>query len=219
MADALVIWLAVLGGVIAGACACATAWLIWSTRRDQISYTAPPQQTPSHMIAVSPPLHAQPVPPYVVQQSQLQHHQLPPIDVHPPLQLEGHYPRLAEALGTWMQTEPDAVERVRIARDLGAIGGADSARALLNGVRTGVLTPTIAADNLRRGGFEAGIAVTAALADPEPRVRELATSLVGRAVPLQRQLPRRTPLTAPGPNDPVAPRASNAPPRLPLVRR
>ncbi|MCW2927355.1 MAG: hypothetical protein JWM86_1323 [Thermoleophilia bacterium] len=102
-----------------------------------------------------------------------------------PVVLEGHYPQLGQALGTWLQSEADPVERTRIARDLGGVGGADSARALLDGVRTGAITPTIAADNLERGGFEAGIAVAAALRDPEPRVRELASTLVGRCNPLE----------------------------------
>jgi hypothetical protein len=121
-----------------------------------------------------------------------------------PIVLEGRYPQLGAALGSWLQVEPDEVERIRIARDLGTIGGAGAARALLDGVRTGMLSPTIASDQLERGGFEAGIAVAAALRDPEPRVRALATSLVGRSTPLE---PAR--MTVPGmppmPNPPTDP--------------
>lgn len=102
-----------------------------------------------------------------------------------PVVLEGSYPQLGNALGAWLQDERDEIERIRIARDLGTIGDARSARALLDGVRTGVLSPTVAADNLQRGGFEAGIAIAAALRDPEPRVRALAASLVGRTTPLE----------------------------------
>lgn len=99
--------------------------------------------------------------------------------------LTGRYPQLGAALGAWMQTEPDPVERGRIAHDLGSIGSADAARSLLDGIRTGVLSPTIAIDQLERGGFDAGIAVAAALADPSPEVRAVATSIVGRRAPLQ----------------------------------
>jgi hypothetical protein len=99
--------------------------------------------------------------------------------------LEGRYPQLGAALGAWMQAERDPVERCRIAHDLGTIGSADAARSLLDGVRTGVLSPTIAVDNLERGGFDAGIAVAAALGDPSPDVRAVATSIVGRRAPLQ----------------------------------
>ena len=121
-----------------------------------------------------------------------------------PIVLEGRYPQLGSALGAWLQTEPDEVERIRIARDLGSVGGAGSARALLDGVRTGVLAPTIAADQLERGGFEAGVTVAAALHDPEPRVRALATSLVGRTQPLE---PARfaAPTQRPMPDPPDAP--------------
>ena len=126
-----------------------------------------------------------------------------PITMRSPIVLEGRYPQLGAALGAWMQVEPDEVERIRIARDLGTIGGAGSARALLDGVRTGVLSPTIASDQLERGGFEAGIAVAAALRDPEPRVRALATSLVGRSTPLEPA--RMTGQAPPMPNPPPRP--------------
>lgn len=116
-----------------------------------------------------------------------------------PLVLEGHYPQLGRALGSWLQVEQDPVERTRIARDLGGVGGADAARALLDGVRTGVITPTIAADNLERGGFEAGIAVAAALRDTEPRVRALASTLVGRCTPLESAELRPMPVPPRGP--------------------
>ncbi len=102
-----------------------------------------------------------------------------------PIVLEGRYPQPRAERGAELQVERDEIERIRIARDLGTIGGASSARALLDGVRTGVLSPTIASDQLERGGFEAGIAVAAALRDPEPRVRSLATSLVHRSAPLE----------------------------------
>lgn len=127
-----------------------------------------------------------------------------------PIVLEGRYPQLGAALGTWLQVEPDEVERIRIARDLGTLGGAGSARALLDGVRTGVLSPTIASDQLERGGFEAGITVAAALRDPEPRVRALATSLVGRTTPLE---PARMtqPHVPPMPNPPHPPHQPDDP--------
>lgn len=91
-----------------------------------------------------------------------------------------------------MQSEPDPIERVRIAQDLGTVGDADSARALLDGVRTGVITPTIAAANLERGSWAAGVAIAAALQDPAPRVRALASTLAGRAAPLRALPPART---------------------------
>jgi hypothetical protein len=127
-----------------------------------------------------------------------------PTAVRTPIVLEGRYPQLGAALGAWMQVEPDEVERIRIARDLGTVGGAGSARALLDGVRTGVLAPTIAADQLERGGFEAGVAVAAALQDPEPRVRALATSLVGRSQPLEPARLTGNPMP-PMPNPPTSP--------------
>ncbi|MCB0879303.1 MAG: hypothetical protein KDC46_10030 [Thermoleophilia bacterium] len=119
------------------------------------------------------------------------------------LMLEGHYPRLASALGGWLQAEQDPVERTRIARDLGRLGSGDAARSLLDGVRTGVLSPTVAADQLLAGGFESGIAVAAALRDPDPRVRQLATSIVSRSNPVEAIYP--APVQHPLPDPPRGP--------------
>lgn len=93
--------------------------------------------------------------------------------------LVGTYPGLSTVLGTWLHAEPDPVERVRIAHDLGTVGDAPAARALLEGVGAGVVTPTIAADQLQRCGFEAGVLVGACAASHglPPRVQALAEHL------------------------------------------
>ncbi|MCW2923641.1 MAG: hypothetical protein JWM98_1045 [Thermoleophilia bacterium] len=190
------LWFAVAGGIVAAACAvgCAAA-CAWISRAatQAATQSAPAQargasvgQVPMALVQVAAAQHAAPPPgsPQYVTHA-------PPDGAQPRtgVVLDGNYPGLGRVLGGWMQGEPDAIERVRIAQDLGRLGGADSARALLDGVRTGVINPTVAADNLARGGFEAGIAVAAALRDPEPRVRSLATTLVGRCTPLERTAP------------------------------
>lgn len=101
-----------------------------------------------------------------------------------PIVLTGRYPRLGASLAAWLRVEADPVERVRIATDLGSLGTVDAAHGLLDAVRARVLSPTVAADQLERGGFDAGIVVAGAMSDPDPRVRELAASIVSRRVPV-----------------------------------
>lgn len=188
MGQHLIVWLAVCGGILAAACALACAiacaWLARPERRERPA--AQPSVQPVALVYVPPPA---PPPIYLVAPSRATAQHRP--DVATATQrdgvvLDGRYPGLGRVLGGWLQEEPDAVERIRIACDLGRVGGADSARALLDGVRTGVLSPTVAADNLTQGGFDAGIAVAGALQDPEPRVRALASNLVGRSTPMRR---------------------------------
>lgn len=194
-------WLAVAGAAAACSCALAcaivAAWLARERRRPDPGATMPrraptqpplvvvpaPQQAPSPVFVLPAPVfHPVPAPAAAPAAAPAVHADTGRGGVV----LQGRYPQLGRALGGWLQAERDEVERVRIAHDLGSVGGADAARALLDGVRTGALTPTVAADNLERGGFEAGIAVAAALRDPEPRVRALASTLVGRSTPLER---------------------------------
>ena len=220
-------WLAVVGGIIAGACAAACAlacaWLARTARHDARPAGHASPITGATLVHVPrAPVHAQPryalhpttaiatTHPFThppAETSQLHQVRAPHRDpARGQIVLEGSYPQLRNALGAWLQVEHDEIERIRIARDLGTLGDARSARALLDGVRSGVLSPTIAADNLQRGGFEAGIAVAAALRDPEPRVRALAASLVSRTTPLE---PANALTTAmrPMPEPPRRPRA------------
>ncbi|MEO6867013.1 MAG: hypothetical protein ABI200_03240 [Gaiellales bacterium] len=221
MGESTIIWLAVVGGIVAFGCAlvCAVASVILaraaqrgSSARMQINTQvahrpAGGQPQPQPMMTVLHPVVApQPQQPIIVMMPQPQLQPQPPHHPQPGagVVLEGHYPQLGRALGSWLQVERDELERGRIARDLGRLGSADAARALLDGVRTGVITPTIAADNLERGGFDAGIAVATALRDPEPRVRALATSLVGRRVPLTPASIEPPPASPPPRSDPRA---------------
>jgi hypothetical protein len=184
-----VVWLAIAGAAVAcvAALACAVA-AAWMARQDR----ATPQ--PVRVPVLHAPVPSQPAPmpmPTIVVQVPTPvaapHAPFAPpsADTAGPVVLQGRYPQLGRALGAWLQTEPDPIERTRIARDLGSLGSGDAARSLLDGVRTGVLSPTVAADHLARGGFEAGIAVAAALRDPEPRVRALAGSIVARTTPVE----------------------------------
>lgn len=208
MEEVTILWVVGVAAVVAGVCAVTciiiVAWLARSTAPRSGQPTpggspAPgrvlvergyPSPVPMQPVAAVPVTYVQVLPaPMQPQRSVVR--QLPVTGQHPtparhPVILEGRYPGLGGALGTWMQVEPDELERMRIAQDLGTLGDASSARALLDGVRSGVLSPTAAADYLQQGGFEAGIVVAAALQDPEPRVRAIANSLVGRTTPLVR---------------------------------
>ncbi len=194
------VWLAIAGAaiacIVAIGCAIAAAWM--SHPKQPVVSSAqivPSLPQPTIVVQMPQPL----VPATFVQQSS---------DTSDPIVLTGNYPRLGNALGAWLQSEQDPIERTRIARDLGTVGGADAARSLLDGVRSGAISPTVAADHLARGGFEAGIAVAAALRDPEPRVRALANAIVSRCTPVE-PLELPSVVSRPMPQVPRPPREGN----------
>lgn len=135
---------------------------------------------PTHLVMAPPP------PPTIIVQLPPQP-QLPIVGHAPPYAegttLTGNYPGLSRVIGDWMLDESDPIERVRMANDLGTLGDGDAARALLDGVRVGRISPTVAADQLERGGFAAGaIVASAAASERDERVGPFARHVLARAL-------------------------------------
>lgn len=165
------------------ACIVTTAWLVRRERRGHLA--------PAPRVSPQPPLH-QPTVVHVLQPQQpvvyVQQHPgpvahvgwmppAPPVQSappHAPIRLQRPWPGVADALGQHLRVEADPVERMRVAIDLGGMGGARPARLLLDAVRDGSISPAAGAEAISRTGFDGGVIAGMALAEADPRVRSLA---------------------------------------------
>lgn len=175
--------LALVGAAVAllaaGVCVAMTAWFV---RRESNAVPAPVRGHHAPRAAVAHPtvVHVLPPQQLVVQQVPLMHvgavapasrpHQAAQPGVH----LQRPWPGVAEALGHHLRVERDPIDRMRVAMDLGGLGGARPASLLLDAVRDGTISPAAGAEAISRTGFEGGVIAGAAMAEPDPRVRSLA---------------------------------------------
>lgn len=138
--------------------------------RQRLAVRPQPQHVPVQYVQVLPAPQPQPVYHHPPQQVIVVQAPAPPGTAL----LQRPWAGVANAIGAQMRIEQDPTDRVRMAVDLGGLGGAVAARELVAAVREGVISPSVGAHAIARAGFDAGVTVGRLGQDADPRVRTMA---------------------------------------------